>query len=98
MRAHRLKMNPTKSFLGVSSGKFLGFIVTSKGIHLDPDKVKAIQNAHPPKNLKELRGLQGRLAYIRRFIANLLGRCQPFTRLMKKGVSWLAKPYMSFSE
>ena len=57
MRAHRLKMNPTKSFLGVSGGKFLGFIVTSKGIHLDPDKVQTIQNAHPPKNLKELRGL-----------------------------------------
>ena len=58
MRAHQLKMNPTKSFLGVSSGKFLGFIVTSRGIHLDPDKVKAIQNMHPPKNLKEFRGLQ----------------------------------------
>ena len=52
MRAHQLKMNPTKSFLGVSSGKFLGFIVISKGIHLDPDKVKTIQNMHPPKNLK----------------------------------------------
>ena len=58
------KMNPTKSFLRVSSGKFLGFIVTSKGIHLDPDKIKAIQDMQPPKNLKELRGLQGRLAYI----------------------------------
>ena len=79
MQAHQLKMNPTKSFLGVSSGKFLGFIVTSKGIHLDPEKVKAIQNMHPPKNLKELMGLQGRLAYIRRFIANLSGRCQLFT-------------------
>jgi len=41
MRAYQLKMNTTKSFLGVSSSKFLGFIVTSKGIHLDPDKVKA---------------------------------------------------------
>jgi len=57
MRAYQLKMNPTKSFLGISSGKFLGFIVTSKGIHLDPDKVKVIQNMHPPKNIKELRGL-----------------------------------------
>ncbi|XP_074287864.1 uncharacterized protein LOC141613022 [Silene latifolia] len=37
-----------------------------------------------PKNLKELRGLQGRLAYIRRFISNLAGRCQPFSHLMKK--------------
>ena len=32
MRAHQLKMNPTKSFQGVASGKFLGFVVTSKGI------------------------------------------------------------------
>ena len=82
-------MNPIKYFLGVSSGKFLGFIVTSKGIHLNPDKVKAIQNMHPPRNLKEFRGLQGRLAYIRRFIANLSGRCQPFTRLMKKDASFV---------
>jgi len=74
------------SFLKVSSGKLLGFIVISKEIHLDHDKVKAIQGMQPPKTLKELRGLQGRLAYIRRFIANLSGRCQPFTRLMKKGV------------
>jgi len=43
MQAHQLKMNPTKSFLGVACGKFLGFIVTSKGIHLDPEKVCAIQ-------------------------------------------------------
>ena len=82
-------MNPTKSFFGVSSGKILGFIITSKGIHLDPDKVKAIQSMQPLKNLKELRGLQGKLAYIRRFITNLSGRCQPFTRLMKKGVSFV---------
>ena len=42
MRAHQLKMNPTKSFLGVARGKFLGFVVTSKGIHLDPEKVYAV--------------------------------------------------------
>jgi len=45
-------MNPTKSFLGVSSGKFLKFIVTSKEIHFDLDKIKAIQDMQPPKNLK----------------------------------------------
>jgi len=37
-----------------------------------------------PKNLHELRSLQGHLAYIRRFISNLAGRCQPFQRLMRK--------------
>jgi len=89
MRDYQLKINPTKSFLGVSGDKFLGFIITSKGIHLDPDKVRAIWSMQPPKNLKELRSLQGRLAYIRRIIANLSGRCQPFTWLMKKGVSFV---------
>jgi len=65
MRAHQLKMNPTKSFLGVTSGKFLGFVVTSKGIYLDLKKVCAVQEMQPPKSLRELRELQGRLAYIR---------------------------------
>ena len=64
MRARQQKMNPTKSFLGVSSGKLLGFIITSKGIHLNPDKVNAIQNMQPSSTLKKLRGLQGRLADI----------------------------------
>jgi len=51
-------MNPTKSFLGVASGKFLGFVVRSKVIHLDPEKVRAIQEMQPLRKLKELRGLQ----------------------------------------
>jgi len=50
IREHQLKTNPTKSFLGVASGKFLGFIVTSKEIHLDLKKVCAIQRC----NLQEI--------------------------------------------
>ena len=42
MQVQQLKMNPTKSFLGVASGKFLGFVVTSKRIHLDPEKILKI--------------------------------------------------------
>ena len=42
MPAHQLKMNPTKSFLGVASNKFLGFVVTSEGFHLDPEKIRAV--------------------------------------------------------
>ena len=89
IRTHQLKMNPAKSFLGVASGKFLGFVVTSQGIHLDPEMIIAIQEMQPPRSLKELRGLQGGSAYIRRFIANLSGWCQPFSKLMKKGVSFI---------
>ncbi|XP_020266512.1 uncharacterized protein LOC109842000 [Asparagus officinalis] len=60
-----------------------------KGIHIDPDKVQAIQELQPLRNFKELRGLQGRHAYIRRLILNLLSKCQPFAKLMKKGVSFV---------
>ena len=80
MRAHQLKMNPTKSFLGVANGKFFEFAVTFEGIHLDPENIYVVQEMQPPRNLKKLRGLQGRLAYIRRFISNLSVCCQPFTK------------------
>ena len=79
-------MNPRKCAFGVTSGKFLGFIVRHRGIEIDQSKIEAIQKMPEPKNLRELRGLQGKLAYIRRFISNLAGRCQPFNRLMKKDV------------
>ncbi|KAL0391188.1 UNVERIFIED_CONTAM: hypothetical protein Scaly_0475900 [Sesamum calycinum] len=39
-----------------------------------------------PRNIQELKSLQGKLAYLRRFISNLVGRCQPFSCLMKKDV------------
>jgi len=48
---------------GVANGMFLGFVVTFKGIHLDSKKIRAIQKMQPPRNLKKLRGLQGRLTY-----------------------------------
>ncbi|KAL0303461.1 UNVERIFIED_CONTAM: hypothetical protein Sradi_6214200 [Sesamum radiatum] len=56
-------MNPLKCAFGVSSGKFLGFIVRHHGIEVDPAKVDAIQKMPPPRNLKELRSLQGNLAF-----------------------------------
>ncbi|CAM8912927.1 unnamed protein product [Rhodiola kirilowii] len=52
-------MNPFKCAFGVTSGKFLGFVVTHRGIKIDQTKIKAIQEMPKPKCLKELRGLQG---------------------------------------
>ena len=89
LHMHQLKINPLKCAFGVTSGKFLGFVVCKDSIEIDPDKVKTIIQMPPPRNLRELRGLQGRLAYIRRFISNLSGRCQPFTRLLKKDTPFI---------
>ncbi|KAG9458886.1 hypothetical protein H6P81_003394 [Aristolochia fimbriata] len=84
LRRHQLKMNPLKCAFGVSSGKFLGFVVRHRGIEIDQTKIDAIQQMPEPKTLSELKSLQGHLAYIQRFISNLAGRCQPFSHLMKK--------------
>ena len=42
LRKYRLRLNPTKCNFGVKLGKLLGFIVSQKGVEVDPDKVKAI--------------------------------------------------------
>ncbi|XXG80057.1 hypothetical protein AAC387_Pa09g1005 [Persea americana] len=93
-------MNPLKCFFGVSSGKFLGFIVRKDGIELDPIKVKAILEMPSLRTLRELKWLQGRLAYIRWFISNLSGQCHPFSHLMKKGVDcfWDAEGEAAFED
>ncbi|XP_019236645.1 PREDICTED: uncharacterized protein LOC109216878 [Nicotiana attenuata] len=86
LRKFDLKMNPLKCAFGVTSGKFLGFIVRHRGIEVDPAKIDAIQKMPKPKNSRELRSLQGNLAFIRRFISNLAGRCQPFNHLLRKDI------------
>ena len=78
-------MNPKKCVFGVFLGKLLGFIVSKRGIKIDPNKAKAIAEMPPPKNIKELRGLIGRLQFIRRFISQHSQRCRPFYELLKGG-------------
>ena len=84
LRKFQLKLNPAKCTFGVASGKLLGFIVSEKGIEVDPDKVKAIQELSPPHTQKQVRGFLGRLNYIARFISQLTERCDPIFRLLKK--------------
>ena len=69
LKIYKLRLNPNKCTFGVRSGKLLGFIVSDKGIQVDPAKVKAIQEM--PKTEKEVRGFLGRLNYIARFISHL---------------------------
>ena len=47
-RAFKLRMNPLKCAFGVSSGKFLGFLVHNRGVDVDPAKATAIATMRPP--------------------------------------------------
>ena len=64
LRKYQFKMNPLKCAFGITSGKFLGFIIRHRGIEVDQSKIDAIQRMPKPKNLRELQSLQGHLAYI----------------------------------
>lgn len=61
LRKYNLKLNPAKCAFGVSAKKLLGFVVSRRGIKLDPLKIKEIQELPPPKTKKEVMSFLGRL-------------------------------------
>jgi ribonuclease HI len=84
LRKFQLKLNPAKCSFGVKTGKLLGFIVSGRGIEVDPDKAKAIREMPAPRTEKEVRSFLGRLNYIARFISQLTVTCEPIFRLLRK--------------
>ena len=84
-RAFKLRMNPLKCTFGVSSVKFLGFLVHSKGIDVDPAKAIAITTIRPPATVKELKSFLGKVSYIQRFIPGMALITSTFTKLLRKG-------------
>ena len=81
---YNLILNPKKCVFGMTSRKFLGHIVSQKGIEVDPNKVKAIREMSTPRTEKEVRKFVGRLQYISRFIAKLTTICEPIFKLLRK--------------
>ena len=59
LKQYNMRLNPSKCAFGVSSGKFLGFMISHKGIEANPDKIQAILNMEPPRNIKEIQSLTG---------------------------------------
>ena len=54
LRKHKLHLNAFKCSFGVNSGKFLGYMITHRGIEVNPNQIKAINNLQPPQNPKEV--------------------------------------------
>jgi len=69
LRKYRMKLNPKKCNFGVRAGKFLGVLVSARGIDANPEKVKAILDLPEPKTRKEVMTLTGRMAALARFIS-----------------------------
>ena len=52
LRLYSMRLNPSKCVFGVTAGKFLGFMVSQRGIEVNPEKVRAIMELEPPKTVK----------------------------------------------
>ena len=68
-RQYQMKLNPSKCAFGVALGKFLGFMVSQRGIEANLEKVRAILDMTSPKTVKEVQKLTGRIAALNRFVS-----------------------------
>ena len=100
LRRHKLRLNASKCSFDVGSGKFLGYMVTHRGIEVNPDQIKAIHNLKPPRNAKEVQKLTGMIAALNRFISRSVDRCKPFYLLINKwkGFEWSEECTVAFQQ
>jgi hypothetical protein len=69
LRHYSMKLNPAKCAFGVCTGKFLGFIISQRGIEANLEKIQAIIDMQPPTNTKQLQQLTGQIAALNRFVS-----------------------------
>ena len=98
LKEHKLCLNGSKCSFGVGSEKFLGYVVTYKGIDVNPDQIKTINNLQPPRNPKEVQKLTGMMAALNWFISRSADRCRPFFLLLYKWkeFEWFDECVMAF--
>ena len=83
LRPYSMKLNPSKCAFGVSSKKFLSFMVSQKGIKANPEKVRAILEMSSLKTIKEVQSLTGRVATLNRFVSKATDKCLTFFKTLK---------------
>ncbi|CAL2238073.1 unnamed protein product [Prunus armeniaca] len=101
LKQYRMRLNPTKCAFGVSSGKFLGFMISQRGIEANPEKIQAILYMTIPKTVKDIQSLTGRVAALTRFISKATDRCASFFKALKgskRSITWTVKCGQVFGE
>ena len=79
-------------------GKFLGFMVSQRGIEVNADKIRAIMKMMPPTNIKEVQSHNGKVAALNRFVSKVTNKCLPFFHTLKKSFKWTAKCWQAFED
>jgi len=84
LRTVGMRWNPDKCIVGVEGGKFLGFMLTHRGIEANPDKWQAVIEMQSPKTIKEVQRLIGRVMALSRFMPKMAEKMKPIISLLKK--------------
>ena len=84
LRSYNMKLNPNNCAFGVTVGKFLGFMVSQRGIEVNPKKIRAIMELEPPKMVKEVQSLNDKIAGLNRFVLKATDKCLPFFCTLRK--------------
>ncbi|KAL0360959.1 UNVERIFIED_CONTAM: hypothetical protein Sradi_3780400 [Sesamum radiatum] len=79
-----MKLNPSKCTFGVQGGKFLGYMISYRGIEVNPKKIKATQEMSPSTTKKEVQKLTGRMATLSIFLSRGAERGLPFFKILRK--------------
>ena len=87
LRKHTLFANIDKCTFCVDSVVILGFVVNKNEVHVDPNKIKAIQEWPTPKSVGDIRSFHGLASFYRRFDANFSTLALPLNELVKKNVA-----------
>jgi len=98
LRNNSLFANSDKCTFCVDSIVFLGFVVNKKGVHVDPEKIKAIQEWPTPPNVGNVRSFHGLASFYRRFVPNFSSLASPLNELVKKDTPfcWTEKHEQAF--
>ncbi|XP_012846942.1 PREDICTED: uncharacterized protein LOC105966912 [Erythranthe guttata] len=88
LRRYGMKLNPNKCAFGVKTGKFLGYMVTERGVEVNPEKVQAVLDMEAPRNIKEVQMLAGRITALSRFISKAGEASHPFFKILRKGTQF----------
>jgi len=70
-----MRLNSTKCIFGISSSKFLGFMVSQREIKANLEKVKAILDMTSLRSVKEVQRLIGRITALNRFVSRATDKC-----------------------
>ena len=98
LHSYNMKLNSKKCAFGVMAGKFLGFMVSQKGIEVNLDKIQAIMELTPPKNIKEVQSLNDKIATLNRFVLRATNKCLPFFCTLKKSFEWTTECQQAFED